>query len=336
MQDHRKTSSGDRAGRVIDWLEPLLLIAGATALIWCGIIVADRFLAQREARTGFEAALPAEEELVEPPPAPPPSPPPETGVQPREQAVVRARAAIAALSIPRVQLSAMVLQGSDARTLLRGPGHLEHTADPGDGGNVVIAGHRDSFFRPLRHVQLGDDIFLQTRKGRFHYRVTSLRVVEPHEVSVIAPTSDEVLTLITCYPFTVIGHAPDRFIVRAARVADGAAPLLDARTLPVDDWAEAPTLDQVTATAPVTPRAAKATDDDTLVRQTVGRYLLAQGSSSFTCAVAVNDDLAAADCEPSAPTASGHEQPGRRFSLERAHDAWAIKSIEVKDPLGWR
>ncbi|MBI4266611.1 MAG: class D sortase [Acidobacteria bacterium] len=117
-----------------------------------------------------------------------------------------------------MQLSAVVLHGSDAQTLRRAPGHLENTALPGESGNVVIAGHRDSFFWPLRNVQLGDDIFLETADRRFHYRVTSVRVVSPRDVHVLAPTDTPMLTLITCYPFWVFGNAPDRFVVRAAAV----------------------------------------------------------------------------------------------------------------------
>jgi hypothetical protein len=84
----------------------------------------------------------------------------------------------------------------------------------------VFAGHRDSFFSPLRDVRVGDDVFAETPHGRVHYRVTSLRVVKPQDVSVLDPTDDPVLTLITCYPFWVLGPAPDRFVVRAVRVAD--------------------------------------------------------------------------------------------------------------------
>ena len=98
----------------------------------------------------------------------------ETTEVPRRDPMVRKGSAIAALSIPRVHLSSVVLHGSDSQTLRRGPGHLENTALPGESGNVVIAGHRDSFFRPLRNIELGDDIFLDMPGGRFHYHVTSL------------------------------------------------------------------------------------------------------------------------------------------------------------------
>jgi sortase A len=311
---------GKRVFRPLRWLERLLLLAGAAALMWCAVMVTDREIAQWNAQRALEIAIAVEEltEAARAQKADVLSPHPRIDVG----------SAIAALVIPRVQLSAMVLHGSDARTLQRGAGHLEHTAVPGDGGNVVIAGHRDSFFRPLRHIRLGDDIFLDTHDGRFHYRVTSLRVVGPREVSVLAPTSEEVLTLITCYPFWVLGHAPDRFVVRAARVAEDAPAVLVARSLPALDWAQAPSLRAVVVSQSMTKRVAIATDDESLVRQAVQRYLLAQGVRLATCGVTTSGERATADCESAVPSPE-QERPRRLFSLERSNDAWAIRSIEL-------
>lgn len=114
----------------------------------------------------------------------------------------------------------MVLQGSDDETLRLGVGHIETTPLPGATGNVAIAGHRDSFFRPLQHVQIGDDVWLDNIEQHVHYRVSWFRVVSPYEVSVIGPATEPLLTLVTCYPFRFIGPAPDRFVVRAVRVED--------------------------------------------------------------------------------------------------------------------
>jgi sortase A len=86
---------------------------------------------------------------------------------------------------------------------------------PGQLGNVGIAGHRDTFFRPLRNIRQGDMIALTTLEGEYRYRVVSTSVVSPSEVSVLRPTGEEVLTLVTCYPFYYVGSAPERFIVRA-------------------------------------------------------------------------------------------------------------------------
>ena len=122
---------------------------------------------------------------------------------------------IGEIQIPRLGLTAIVVQGESAAVLRRAVGHLADTALPGEAGNVVLAGHRDTFFRPLKGVRVGDAIGLHTRDGDFAYLVESTAVVPPSDVQVLRPTSGHTLTLITCFPFTYLGSAPDRFIVRA-------------------------------------------------------------------------------------------------------------------------
>ena len=185
-QDHQLRRPGTRGARFLSWSERLLVSAGAAALIWSAWLVADGVIAQRNARGALEIARLAESSLVRPAG--------EAPIVARRDSPVRTGNLIAALSIPRVQLSAVVLHGSDPQTLRRGPGHLEHTALPGEAGNVVIAGHRDSFFRPLRNIQVDDDVFLDTLQGHFRYRVTSMRVVSPRDVSVLEPTDEATLT----------------------------------------------------------------------------------------------------------------------------------------------
>ncbi len=125
---------------------------------------------------------------------------------------------IGELQIPRLALTAMVVQGDSPQILQRAVGHLAGTALPGESGNVVLAGHRDTFFRPLRQVHAGDAITLKTRAGDFEYLVESTAVVPPGDVRVLEPTPTRTLTLITCFPFSFLGPAPDRFIVRASQV----------------------------------------------------------------------------------------------------------------------
>ena len=81
-----------------------------------------------------------------------------------------------------------------------------------------LAGHRDTFFRPLKDLRIKDEIQVSTLKGNFKYEVESLRVVEPDNVGVLAPSGENVLTLVTCYPFYYVGPAPKRFVVRARQV----------------------------------------------------------------------------------------------------------------------
>jgi sortase A len=122
------------------------------------------------------------------------------------------------LVIPRLGFSAFVLKGEDESTLQRAVGFLPGTARPGEGGNTGLAAHRDTFFRPLERIQVDDRIRLEVPPHTYEYRVDSLRIVEPSEVSVLDFTGTEELTLVTCYPFRYIGPAPDRFIVKATRI----------------------------------------------------------------------------------------------------------------------
>ncbi len=128
-------------------------------------------------------------------------------------------ALIGRLSIPRLHLSAMVREGVDGKTLQLAVGHIPATPLPGQAGNVALAGHRDTFFRGLKELRMKDEIQLSTLRGDFRYRVESLVVVEPDNVGVLANSSENVLTLVTCYPFSYIGAAPKRFVVRARQIS---------------------------------------------------------------------------------------------------------------------
>jgi LPXTG-site transpeptidase (sortase) family protein len=112
-------------------------------------------------------------------------------------------------------MSAIVREGVEDSTLRRAVGHVPRTALPGESGNAALAAHRDMFFRPLKDVRKGDRIRVTTREGVHEYRVTETRVVGPDDVTVLAPTMNATLTLVTCYPFNFVGTAPKRFVVRA-------------------------------------------------------------------------------------------------------------------------
>ena len=121
------------------------------------------------------------------------------------------------IEIDAIGLQVMILEGTGDETLSRAVGHIPGTALPGQVGNVAIAGHRDTFFRPLRNIQPDDEITLTTLNGSYRYRVDSTRVVEPEDIEVLDGSNDAILTLVTCYPFYFVGSAPQRFIVRAHR-----------------------------------------------------------------------------------------------------------------------
>ncbi|MEZ5397404.1 MAG: class D sortase [Bryobacterales bacterium] len=136
--------------------------------------------------------------------------------------------ALGRLRSPRIGLDVMIAEGVDDATLRRAAGHIPGTAGLDAAGNVGLAAHRDTFFRPLRGIKQGDELELETLEGRYRYRVDWMKVVEPNNISPLEPTSDASLTLITCFPFHYVGSAPRRFIVRATRVGESsfaAAPI---------------------------------------------------------------------------------------------------------------
>jgi sortase A len=129
--------------------------------------------------------------------------------------------ALALLRIPKIDLEVPILEGTDDLTLNRAVGHIAGTPRPGESGNVGIAGHRDGFFRGLKDVSAGDTIEIVTPGGVNRYVIDEITVVDPANVSVLAPRTQPSVTLVTCYPFYFIGSAPQRYIVRASLLASG-------------------------------------------------------------------------------------------------------------------
>jgi LPXTG-site transpeptidase (sortase) family protein len=150
---------------------------------------------------------------------------------------VPAGALIGRIAIPRIGISVIVLEGDGDDILGKAAGHVPTTAFPGGAGNVVIAGHRDTFFRALRNIRKDDEITLTTTAGTYQYQVEYLVKVRPEDVQVLKASDHPTLTLITCYPFNYIGPAPMRFVVEAAEIGSpqGSGGQLLASTLPFQD-----------------------------------------------------------------------------------------------------
>ena len=119
------------------------------------------------------------------------------------------------LEVPRIGISVIVLQGMERGTLIAGAGHVPGTPLPGAEGNVVIAAHRDTFFRKLEGILPGDRVQVATLRRTYEYVVSSSEVVDPEDIQVMESRARRELTLITCYPFYFVGPAPKRFIVHA-------------------------------------------------------------------------------------------------------------------------
>jgi len=308
-----------RRHRARIWVARALVAVGTTLLAGVALSMLDSRLAQQRAQALLDAV-----------------PQPVLATEHSARPLVLPRgAAIGRLSLPRVQLSAVVLQGSVSRTLRRGPGHIESTPLPGETGNVAVAGHRDSFFRSIRHVQVGDDVFLDTAYGQFQYSVTSLKVVRADDVSVLEQqAAGSTLTLITCYPFLLVGPAPDRFVVLATEVARPRGVETVARVSATQMLDEPPP-------APVVARGrSEHLDDESRVRQAIERFRVTYNArlerrpgpvSSAPlvlagCDVDLQDGEATAACASrSAPT------DGARawiFRLRSTSAVWSIVSVE--------
>jgi len=184
------------------WIERALFATGIALAAWCAAVLLEaRFHRQLVVTQTAVPVLPGDSGDTA---AHAPSAAPAAGTL------------LGRLDAPSVQMSAAVLEGSDDGTLSRGAGHIEDTPFPGQSGNIGIAGHRDTIFRPLRDIKVGDPLTLTTADHMYSYRVSRTLIVEPDDVYVLDPTAAPTLTLVTCYPFEYVGHAPKRFIVQAA------------------------------------------------------------------------------------------------------------------------
>ena len=199
--------------RILRWTQRVLLAVVVALLGYCGFVLGDAWFFQKRESRNLERPVQDERAASEgiPQTASP--------AAPKDSPAAATDGLIGRIEIPRLDLSVVVAEGVDKTTLRRAVGHIPGTGLPGQPGNVGIAGHRDTFFRPLRNIRRDDVITLTTPRGEYRYRVVSTRVVSPDTVSVLDPSGDEILTLVTCYPFYFVGSAPNRFIVRAERVA---------------------------------------------------------------------------------------------------------------------
>jgi len=196
-----------RPHRFLRWSRNAFLAAGVLALSYSGFVLLDSKLYQASQAHLFQQQL----ESARPPVAS------ASGVSDLPVVPIPG-GTLGRIEIARIGLAAMILEGTDARTLRRAVGHIPGTPLPGQQGNVAIAGHRDTFFRALRNVQHDDEIRLTTLNGTYRYLVDSTQVVAPEDTQVLDDSSDAILTLVTCYPFYYVGPAPKRFIVRAHRI----------------------------------------------------------------------------------------------------------------------
>ena len=192
------------------WIERLLMVIGIACLATYALATLDARRYREEQRTAFETSAAAR-------PGADTRSGPRTVEAPASVTNVESGALLGMLDVPRLKLSTPVVQGDDEATLSRAAGHLPDTPLPWQPGNSAVAAHRDTLFRPLKDIAVGDEIRWRTQRGELRYRVTRTTIVNPDDVSVLDPGPRDRLTLVTCYPFYYVGHAPRRFIVQAER-----------------------------------------------------------------------------------------------------------------------
>jgi sortase A len=178
----------------LQWAQRVLFAFAFIAFAYCAYVMTESRIFQRDEDRNLERLVVAHQ----------------TGPEPG--------GLIGRISVARLGVSVIVMEGTDGQTLRRAAGHISGTALPGQQGNVGIAAHRDTFFRPLRGIRRNDVITITTSRGDYRYRVVSTQIVSPDDLSVLNSDGSDVLTLVTCYPFHFIGSAPNRFIVRAEQI----------------------------------------------------------------------------------------------------------------------
>ena len=174
--------AGQSVKQLLRWSQRVLFTGGALLLGYCGFVVLNAWFFQTAERLQLDRQLHSPS-LVH----------------------VVSDGVVGRIDIDSVGISAVVVEGTSNASLSRAVGHISGTALPGQPGNVGLSAHRDTFFRPLRNIRKDEIIRVATLVGEYRYRVVSIEVVRPSEVSVLDSGTSQVLTLVTCYPFYFVG-----------------------------------------------------------------------------------------------------------------------------------
>jgi len=197
------------------WGQYALLVAGLCAVGYCAVAFVEAAHYQDWARDQMRKASLSVAEPLTTRGSATMSQPTAFGVGP---GVDPGMTLVARIDIPRVHVSDMVAEGTSPQVLRVAVGHIPGTALPGQAGNVALAAHRDTFFGRLGELKSGDLIRIAVPGRQYLYSVKFTDVVLPNETWVLQPSTGQLLTLVTCYPFHYVGPAPKRFVVRARRL----------------------------------------------------------------------------------------------------------------------
>jgi sortase A len=120
------------------------------------------------------------------------------------------------LTIPEINAELAIVEGTDPNDLKKGVGHYKGSYFPGENGQIVLSGHRDTVFRRLGELKPGDRFEVQMENGKFTYELTQTKIVDADDRTIITlQNTKEELIVITCYPFRFVGDAPERYIIYA-------------------------------------------------------------------------------------------------------------------------
>lgn len=119
----------------------------------------------------------------------------------------------AVMKIDAINLEEAIIHGDSEKELAKGVAHYAGSTLPGEGGNVVLSGHRETVFWPLKDIEIGDEVKIETQYGTYTYVVSDIHTTTPDDVSDVTPTDYERLTFYTCYPFVMWGPTPERYMV---------------------------------------------------------------------------------------------------------------------------
>jgi sortase A len=194
-----KRGVGMQGRLLLRWARGLLFLTGALAVSYVALTLLHAKLYQETANRTLDKQIAAQKQR-----------------RASVSAVVAKQGdVLGRIEIPRLGLVVAILEGTSTRTLGLGVGHIEGTALPGEIGNAVIAGHRDTYFRALKDIRTNDEIQIQTATSLSRYEVDRVRIVTPDDTGILASSAGSGITLVTCFPFHFIGAAPNRFVVHA-------------------------------------------------------------------------------------------------------------------------
>jgi sortase A len=126
---------------------------------------------------------------------------------------------VGVLTIPKLKKELPIIEGTDEAELEKGVGHYSDTKLPGQKDRIFLAGHRDTVFKRMGEIEIGDILEVQLKSGLHQYEVFETFIVKETDLSVLKSTApDEILTLSTCYPFEYLSSTNERYIINARRM----------------------------------------------------------------------------------------------------------------------